>query len=388
MTGVGRRLRSWRGAALVVLVVVLAAVSGVLLARPSGTGALDPASPAPDGARAVAQVLRSRGVDVRDVRRFDDLRAAVEAGPDVTVVLARPDRLAPGRGGDLRELVDGRGTTLVVVGASNDLLSDLDAPVGAAVVSEPSVVEPGCAARTPTRAGDAVMGGFGYGGQPITTDAAPPAAACYRVDGQPTYVELARTGGGTTVLLGSGAALTNDRLTDAGDAALALGTLGRSATVVWWTPDPLDGAPADEPPSLTSLLPAGVRFAAVQLLVVVLVLVLWRSRRFGRLVPEPLPVVVRAAETTIGRGRLYRRARARGRAAQVLRAATARRLAVRCGLPRTADVQQVVAATSALTGRPAVEISALLVGPDPHDDAHLVTLARDLQSLEREAQRP
>ncbi|MGN6302707.1 MAG: DUF4350 domain-containing protein [Angustibacter sp.] len=388
MSGVRQRLRSWRGAALVVLVVALATAGGVLLARPTGVGALDPTSPAPGGTRALARVLQDHGVDVRDVRRFDDVRAAVGSAPDATVVLARPDRLAPGRGGDLRELVTGRPTTLVVVGAGNDLLSDLGAPVGAAPVSRPEVVDPGCSAATPTRAGDAVMGGVGYGGQPVSADAAFPAATCYRVDGRPTYVELTRTGGGTTVLLGSGAALTNDRLTDAGDAALALGTLGHAATVVWWTPDPLDGVAADEPPSLVSLLPAGVRFGAVQLVVVLLVLVLWRARRFGRLVPEPLPVVVRAAETTIGRGRLYRRARARGRAAQVLRAATVRRLAVRCGLPRTADVDEVVAAASALTGRPAADVASLLVGPDPHDDAHLVTLARDLQSLEREAQRP
>ncbi|KQX69885.1 DUF4350 domain-containing protein [Angustibacter sp. Root456] len=388
MSDVRQRLRSWRGVALVVLVIVVATASGVLLARPTGAGALDPTSPAPDGARALAQVLRSQGVEVRDARRFDDVRAAVDAAaPDVTLVLARPDRLAPGRGGDLRELVADGGTTLVVVGADNGLLSDLDAPVGAAPVSDPAVVEPGCSAATPTRAGDAVLGGFGYGSQPAAAAAAP-VAACYRVDGQPTYVELARTGGGATVLLGSGAALTNDRLTDAGDAALAIGTLGRHRTVVWWTPDPLDGVASDEPASLSSLLPDGVRFGAVQLLVVVLVLVLWRGRRFGRLVPEPLPVVVRAAETTVGRGRLYRRARARGRAAQVLRAATVRRLAVRCGLPRTADVEQVVAAASVLTRRPAGDVSSLLVGPDPRDDAHLVTLARDLQSLEREAQRP
>lgn len=388
MSGVRQRLRSWRGTALVVVVIVVAAASGVLLARPTGAGALDPTSPAPDGTRALAAVLRSQGVDVRDARRFDDLRDAVDAAPETTVVLARPDRLAPGRAGDLRDLVAGRPTTLVVVGAGNDLLTDLDVPVGAAPVGDPAVVDPGCSAATPTRAGDAVMGGYGYGELPVGADTTPPAAACYRVGGQPTYVELARAAGGTTVLLGSGAALTNDRLTDAGDAALALGTLGRNATVVWWTPDPLDGGATAAPPSLGSLLPDGVRFAAVQLLVVVLVLVLWRSRRFGRLVPEPLPVVVRAAETTVGRGRLYRRARARGRAAQVLRSATVRRLAVRCGLPRTADVDQVVAAVSALTRRPAAAVGSLLVGPDPHDDAHLVTLARDLQSLEREAQRP
>ena len=381
MSGVAReRLRRWRGPSAVVLVVLAAALGGLLLARPTGAGFLDPGSPAPDGARAVVQVLRSRGVDVRDVRRFDDVRSAVGRSSGVTVVLARPDRLAPGRAADLRGLLADAGTDLVVVGADNGLLTDLDLPVGAAPVGAPRVVEPGCTAATPTRAGDAVMGGFGYRPQ----DAAGTATGCYAVDGAPTYLELAAPAGGTTVLLGTGAPLTNDRLADSGDAALALGTLGRGPTVVWWTPDPLDGPPSSEPPTLTELLPAGVRFAVVQLLVVLLVVVLWRGRRLGRLVREPLPVVVRAAETTLGRGRLYRRARARGRAAQVLRAAGVRRLAVRCALPRTADVDQVAAATAALTGRPAADVHALLVGPDPADDAALVRLARDLHDLERQ----
>ena len=45
---------------------------------------------------------------------------------------------------------------------------------------------------------------------------------------------------------------------------------------------------------------------------------LWRGRRLGPLVVEPLPVVVKAVESTQGRGRLYRRVRDRAHAAGIL----------------------------------------------------------------------
>jgi hypothetical protein len=115
--------------------------------------------------------------------------------------------------------------------------------------------------------------------------------------------------------------------------------------------------------------------------------VLWQGRRLGRLVTEPLPVVVRSAETTLGRAALYRRARARGRAAQVLRAAAGRRIAVRCGLPRTAAPQVVAAVAAEQSGRSTDEVANLLSGPDPRDDDELVRLARALDSLESTLQR-
>ena len=74
-----------------------------------------------------------------------------------------------------------------------------------------------------------------------------------------------------------------------------------------------------------------------------LLLALWRARRLGPVVAEPLPVVVRAAETVEGRARLYRRGGARGQAAR----GAARRRPVAgsgraLGLPRRADPPAVV----------------------------------------------
>ncbi|WP_460461519.1 DUF4350 domain-containing protein, partial [Angustibacter peucedani] len=336
------RLQRWRWPLGIGALVLAATLVGLLLARPQATGALDPENPAPEGARALAQVLRDHGVEVRVRTRFSDVQADLgQRSGDVAVVVARPERMGGTRPHDLGELVAADRADLVLVGAGNGVLTDLDLPFGATAAGDVSTVEPGCDAPVPTRAGSVVMGDVGYA--PLSTGGVPDVDAvssCYPVDAggarpAAAFVELAYRDGRRTTLLGPGAPLTNDRLSDAGDAALAVGVLGRQPLLVWWTPDPLDGGQA-EPPTLTDLLPDGVRFAGVQLLVVLGVVVLWRGRRLGRLVPERLAVVVRALETTQGRAQLYRKARARGRAAQVLRAAAVRRLAVRLGLARTA----------------------------------------------------
>jgi hypothetical protein len=383
--------QSWRWPALVVVVLVAAVGLSLLLLRP-GTGArLDPDSAAPQGARALVQVLRQHGVDVRVRTRFADVRREVdESGAPVSVVVARPDLLGLGRAADLRRLTLADRADLVMVAAGNDVLADLDLPYGATPAGG-RPLEPGCGAALPARAGRADFDQFAYVRNDLANDPGQ-AVPCYPVpadDGPAAaaYVEIGYPDGRTTTLLGSGTAMTNERFAAQGNAALTIGALGRHDRLVWWSPDPLDGAPQATSPSVGDLLPDGVRYGALQLVVVLAVVVAWRARRFGRLVPEPLPVAVRAIETTRGRGQLYRKARARGRAAQVLRAAAVRRLAGRTGQARTADIGSVVAAVAAATGRTSEQVESLLVGPDPADEATLVRLARDLEALEKEVHR-
>jgi hypothetical protein len=123
-------------------------------------------------------------------------------------------------------------------------------------------------------------------------------------------------------------------------------------------------------------------------------LMIARARRLGPVVPEPLPVVVRASEAVEGRARLYRRSRARDRAAASLREATRTRLAPLLGLPITASEHAVAAAAATRTRRPAVEVAALLGDPaatmstqQQLDDAGLVRLADELDALEQEVRR-
>ena len=72
----------------------------------------------------------------------------------------------------------------------------------------------------------------------------------------------------------------------------------------------------------------------------------------------------------------------------MLRAATTRRIALRCGLPRTADPGEVATLVASRTGRADADVHALLAGPEPADDAALVALARQLDVLETEVRSP
>ena len=101
------------------------------------------------------------------------------------------------------------------------------------------------------------------------------------------------------------------------------------------------------------------------------------------MVVEPLPVVVRAAETVEGRARLYHRGRARDRAAQALRDGARSRLVPLLGLGADPPPSTVVDTVAARSGRPPQEVGALLFGGAPTDDAQLVALPDALDQLVR-----
>jgi hypothetical protein len=105
-------------------------------------------------------------------------------------------------------------------------------------------------------------------------------------------------------------------------------------------------------------------------------------------VAEPLPVIVHAAETTEGRARLYRRSRARDRAAAALRESALGKLRHAHGIGRRAEPAAVVSTVAARTGRDPAGLQYLLYGPPPHDDATLLTLSRELDVLTQEVRRP
>jgi hypothetical protein len=92
--------------------------------------------------------------------------------------------------------------------------------------------------------------------------------------------------------------------------------------------------------------------------------------------------VVRAEETVEGHGRLYRSRRARDRTAAALRGAALARITTRIGLPQEASPEATCQELAGRTGRDVGGLRALLYGPAPGDDAALVTLATDLDSLE------
>jgi hypothetical protein len=201
-------------------------------------------------------------------------------------------------------------------------------------------------------------------------------------------VLLAEPRAGLT-LVGAPAALTNDQVLDGDNAAVALRLLGQRQRLVWYVPSLADLAGADSV-SASSLVPRWLRPAIWLLGLTTVAGMVWRGRRLGPLAREPLPVEVKAIETTRSLGRLYRKAGDRAHAAEALRVAARSRLTERLRLPRGPDPAALVAAVATHTGRPEAEVDALL-GPHaaaPVSDRDLTVLAHRLIELDREVSHP
>ena len=366
--------RAARGPVTVALVVVLGALAVALLAGGPPAGRLDPRSPAPEGSRAVAEVLRDQGVQVDLATTTAAVRRL--AAPGRTLLVTDPELLADSQA----SAVLGLGSDLVVVEAARP--ERFAAGVSLGQLSPPGVRRPGCRLAAARRAGGAETGGAGY----VVGAGARGARLCYAEDGQASLVRVAE-GGRAVTFLGSGAALTNRRFGEEGNAALALGLLGGRDRLVWYLPALSDVPASAAQESVYDLVPDGVWWGLAQLAVAVVLLALWRARRLGPVVAEPLPVVVQAAETVEGRARLYRRSRARDTAAESLRGARRVRLGRLLGLPPRSDAAALVDAVAARSGRSPAEVGALLYGAAPADDRALVALADALDALDQEVRR-
>ncbi|MEU7329186.1 DUF4350 domain-containing protein [Streptomyces parvus] len=389
-----------RGILAVVLILVVAGITFAAVRSGTNHGQLDPRSADPKGSRAVAELLKARGISVTVATTLDE--ATTAAGPDTTLLVAGPNLLTRSQQLRLEEAAsDSAGRTLLVApgpGATPRLAPGIRAESHQAV----SALAPACELPAARRAGTADMGGTRY----TTQD--PTAVTCYPSAGLPSLVVLSTAAGGDTAVLGSPDILHNERLDKQGNASLALQLLGSRPHLVWYLPsltDPSattdDGAPGDgdeeqseggakndpgEESSFLDLVPSGWLWGTLQLALAAVLAAVWRARRLGPLVTERLPVAIRASESAEGRSLLYRKANARDRAADALRAAGRTRLAPLAGVPardaHTPDV--LLPALSARVTAPDRELHTLLFGTAPSTDAALVLLAEQLDALERE----
>jgi hypothetical protein len=381
--------RRWRWLLAVALVVALAALITALTASVSGSrDRLGPANPEPDGSRALVQLLRGQGVEVREVTR--SAAAVAATGSASTLVVTDTGLLGPAQ---LDRLLTDDVPNLVLVEPDEITLSRLAPDLRTAGRVPATVTDPDCLVPGAAAAGRARAGGSLYSLVSVPLDGPGASGICYPWAGgtdEGSYLSV-QTARRTVTVIGQSDLLTNEYLGADGNAALALWTLGGQPSLVWYTPDPLEPAgSATARPGLTDLLPDWVFAVIVQLVVAVAITILWRARRLGGLVAEPLPVLVRAAETQEGRARLYRQASARGRAAATLRTSTLRRLAGRLAAPAGTTPAQLVTLVAAATGRPPAGeavLLALLLGPAPRSDAELIRLADDLDTVERELSR-
>ncbi|HET8779739.1 MAG TPA: DUF4350 domain-containing protein, partial [Agromyces sp.] len=287
-----RRGRAWIviAVALVVGAIVVLVVQGGI--RPPGV-MLGADNAAPPGSKALVEVLRQHGVEVTEARSIEVALDAARSGATVFLydelailgddrldeLASAADRLvvAEPAFGHLEALAPGVRLGGAATGALDDVACDVPAAERAGELSDGQ--------RLLTIDDDARTAGF---------------TGCFR-DGEFGYAVVTGPGpaGDELTLVAATTVFTNDRIDEAGNAALAIGLLGASDDLVWYLPGPGD-ADAAEAPTLAELTPGWVSPVMVLLIVVVIAAGVWRGRRFGPLVVEKLPVQVPAGETSEG----------------------------------------------------------------------------------------
>lgn len=364
-TAPARRRRVWLWVSIAAVLLVVGGAGAALTAAMqwNDRGALDPDSPGPDGTRALVQVLRSQGVEVTVARD----RAAAEAAlaPGDTLVLGPAAVLSDEA---LRAVAGGTDDVVLVDPGSRDLRLLLDGarPAGFAP-SDP--VAPDCADADATRAGAVAPGAL--------FTAPPGVTGCYPVgDG---YGLIVRD---TLAAVDGSELFTNAHLADGGNAALALGLMGRNAHLVWYLPSPDDADAGTAVPTLGELTPPWVTPAIALLLCAAAVAAVWQGRRFGPLVAERLPVTVRASETMAGRARLYARSRDAAHTLDALRAGALDRIARLLGLGPAARAGEIADAVAERLGAPRDAVRGILIDSAPATDAQLVAASDRLRDLE------
>ncbi|MDR6989005.1 hypothetical protein J2Y66_003513 [Paenarthrobacter nitroguajacolicus] len=358
------------GAVLAGLVAFLAvsSVSGTKDPRP-----LSSRNPAPDGAMAVAEILGRHGVSVTTTDTLVDTKDALADRRGSTVLLYDPRGFLDET--QLQNILDAADRVVLVKPRLRTLtgLGQGFRP-GGVVPEATKVLEPGCDQEDAVAAGRVSAQGSIYSGTVV----------CYSPSGNGSGL-YAASDDGRVVVLGSTDLVDNQHLVSEGNAALALRTLGSNANLVWYLPGVGDLAATDSTPTLNELAPRWLAFVGPWLGIVVVLAIAWRGRRMGPLVFEPLPVVVKAAETAEGRARLYQDSRAVGRAADNLRAGTLARLARHFNLGRDATREAIVDASAQRLDRPATDVRFVLIDFRPENEGQLVQWAQEIEHIEQEA---
>lgn len=379
----GSRFRRLAWAAVAAVVLLAAAAMTWSGPGPVNHDALDPRNPTHNGAQALARVLGEHGGEVTVARGEQELRrSGIDA--NTTVVVTRTTELAQATTRNLAQ-ASRQAQRLVVVNPDSRVVRYLSPEVTIRQQrrSVPALVS-SCDGPD-VRRGERLSRSQS---EFQSSGAATELVGCFTTDGYSVYLALPATSAHPPlVLLGSTSVVTNEQITNEDNAAVVLRTLGHGGHLVWYVPDQRD-IPATDASRGDRVVPQWLGPSLLLILFTLFAVFLWRGRRLGRLVTEPLPVVIRAIETTESRGRMYRRAKDARRAGAVLQDSTRRRLAGYLGLPTSAHPRVIADAVAAATGRPAGEVDHLLSGAAPAGDTEMLGLAAQLAALEKEVRRP
>jgi hypothetical protein len=338
----------WGGLVLA-LVVVAVAITGDINREP-----LDPRSVGPDGARALVEVAERAGADVA---------IGVELpGADAEVAVLLADTYGVAGRSELTDWVR-RGGRLVVA----DLASPITPAPGFGVAGSGDGVG---TCPEPALAGIDRITGF----EGAYADRGSGDTRCFGGG-----VIIRALGDGVIVSLGGPGPLLNENLAAADNAALAVALLApqRGTTVAFL--EPRLAVAAGE--NLEDLVGDPVWLLLIQLAVGFTVIALWKARRIGRPVAEPVPVEIAGSELAAARGRLLAGLRKPAAAAAELRSEARRTLARALGIGSDADLATVATRTAERTGADLDHVEGLLARRPVATDADLLAVAAGLADL-------
>ncbi|MGH8877529.1 MAG: DUF4350 domain-containing protein [Stackebrandtia sp.] len=406
------RRRLWTPIAVALAIIVLTMIAAFIRSpSPGAESFLSPQSSGGDGSAKLAASLEDEGVPVK--RYTDAVEAFDEAeNGDTTVFIPAPDYLNSQDMEQLQSAASASPIRFVFVDPSRDFLDALGLrKEGSARIAPKTVEPPGrdgkCSLPAASDAGAASMLRQQY----AKTDSS--AQFTQEIDWRFCYdngLAFTRTAESSLVVAGASDPFTDEYFDEAGNAELTTGLLGRHKSVVWLDkhslstlPDPSDPASdppsAEEPPPTTEsrdpieypgeartspiydALPTWLWAALVGTVVLGVLAALWKGRRLGPPVTEPLPVTVPAAETVHGRARLYRRAHAYAVTLRALRAGALHRIQPALGLSSQATDAEVVEAVANRTGWPSEQVTATLYGAQPANEDQLFDATQAVDAL-------
>lgn len=397
---IGQRARSSKPQIAFVILLVL--VVGLMVATRSETNSVPSSinNPTLEGAQAVARVAAAQGLNIREITSLSAARITDPA--NTTLVLIDPYFYIAGQGESIRNYPG----DIVVFGMPDsvaeafgldiwiDLSGDFSSLFGDSVDATDRY-EAQCEDPHAQAAGALQARPNSLLTEGLTT--------CFP-SGEGDLVAIHEENGRTVTFVADSFLVSNRNIALEGNAAYVLRLIGAHDNAVWYLSDGYDtsmltwtspdgsssaqqgdGTGAGEPS--VDFMPPGFGNLLYALGLGLIVVVWWRARRFGPLVTEPLPVVIKASEAMRGRARLYRASGATGRAGASLRAETATRIASRLGVSRQASSDAFISAVAGASRQSPSDIRELFYGPAPATESELRDLALALDQVEREVHR-
>lgn len=208
--------------------------------------------------------------------------------------------------------------------------------------------------------------------------------SCYG-DGERAFIVAEPFGEGVVVSVGSPQIFVNSRLGEGDAAVVALGLLApnRNERVAFIGPSLVDFGEED----LDQLVAPRVVNAILQLLAAFLLFALYRSRRLGGVVPEPVPVRIEGSELVLKAGLLSQRAKDPSSAVVILRNHVTQRARRLLSIAPEVSDGAVAERIAARTMYSVEEVLAALTSP-VSSDQELASISHTLAELDLQLHEP